>query len=747
MADIALVSLALDSTAVVAGEKQATRALHQVDSAMQRTEKQSAQLNTGLNANVKKSGDSFKHLSDSASRAGASLSSLGGPVGRVAGEMSNLGGQLSSLIDSFGLVGGVAIGAVAAIAAVGAAVTKLSLDGVRLSDNLADLGQALGFSEEQMEKLNAAARLAGEDIGVVERSFAAFEGAIKQGLIDPSGEANNALRKLGIDSKVAVKDTHGAFLNLVRLLPEVAGNFEKVNAARELLGRGTNPLIRLGEEYNRILRLTNKELQDLGFTVDAATNRMNAQSDKALNEMSLKWDNFKRQLASEWAPAIVGALESITQAMRDVKAHAPPASVLGGFGIQGIATGIVQRATAPAQIGAGAGQGGAPGRAALIAAGLVSLPPIPPAGKGGAKAIDLAATISDLNEANRASKAYYDAMKVAAESFYAVQITTFDVYHKELTKLDEQFRQAQVENAGQVQRVLEAQLSTLKSGTDNYKRVEDALNKVKEAAAKLAEEVKITTLPAIDKLIDSFRGLKPPLAAAPPISATRARSVIGTNIPDVDQILGTPTRPRIFAETLATRPRRVFGERDEKLVALDQQFEAIFDGFLISVLTAQKTVGQAFGDLAIGVVDQFAVSFTQELRKSFIDPVIKELSNMLNEMLTGLFSGLSSGGGAKGFFGGVAKGIGKIFGGIFGGGGTLGPGKFGIAGERGPELIFSGSQPMHIAPVTAGSAGNVFNISVGVNAPSGTVDKRTQDQLASQVYNAVTRAQRNLGAR
>jgi hypothetical protein len=49
--------------------------------------------------------------------------------------------------------------------------------------------------------------------------------------------------------------------------------------------------------------------------------------------------------------------------------------------------------------------------------------------------------------------------------------------------------------------------------------------------------------------------------------------------------------------------------------------------------------------------------------------------------------------------------------------------------------------------VTAGSAGNVFNISVGVNAPSGTVDKRTQDQLASQVYNAVTRAQRNLGAR
>ena len=119
---------------------------------------------------------------------------------------------------------------------------------------------------------------------------------------------------------------------------------------------------------------------------------------------------------------------------------------------------------------------------------------------------------------------------------------------------------------------------------------------------------------------------------------------------------------------------------------------------------------------------------------------------MLQKSLQDLFGGLSAGG-LKGVFGGIAKGIGTIFGGFFASGGTLGPGKFGVAGERGPELIFAGNQPMHIAPVTAGSAGNVFNISVGVNAPSGTVDKRTQDQLAATVMNAVKRAQRNEGAR
>ena len=58
MADIALVHLALDSSAVVAGEKQATRALQNVESAMQRSEKQ-------------------------AQRFGSALQGLGGPVGRV----------------------------------------------------------------------------------------------------------------------------------------------------------------------------------------------------------------------------------------------------------------------------------------------------------------------------------------------------------------------------------------------------------------------------------------------------------------------------------------------------------------------------------------------------------------------------------------------------------------------------------------------------------------------------------------
>ena len=318
MADIALVSLGIDSSGVVAGEKQATRALQTVDAAMQRTEKQSAQLNAGLNANVKKSGDSFKAMSDSASRAGASLSSLGGPVGRVAGEITNLGGQIETLTGSFGLMGGAAIAGVAGVAALGSALLKLTLDGIRLSDNLADLGQSLGFSAEQMEKLNAASRLAGEDVGVVERAFATFQGTIKSALLEPTGEAATALRALGINAKAASKDTQGAFLDMLGSLSSVTANFDELTAARDVFGRGTHSLIRTSEEFTRVVDEAH-ECRDGGIWKYAATESARqgaAEADRAINEVSLRMENLKRDLATAWAPSIVSSLDLITAGLK-----------------------------------------------------------------------------------------------------------------------------------------------------------------------------------------------------------------------------------------------------------------------------------------------------------------------------------------------------------------------------------------------------------------------------------------------
>jgi lambda family phage tail tape measure protein len=64
------------------------------------------------------------------------------------------------------------------------------------------------------------------------------------------------------------------------------------------------------------------------------------------------------------------------------------------------------------------------------------------------------------------------------------------------------------------------------------------------------------------------------------------------------------------------------------------------------------------------------------------------------------------GGGGGSWFDDIASGIGSLFGGFFANGGQLGAGKFGIAGENGPEMI---SGPATITPL-GGSTNVTYNI-------------------------------------
>jgi hypothetical protein len=84
----------------------------------------------------------------------------------------------------------------------------------------------------------------------------------------------------------------------------------------------------------------------------------------------------------------------------------------------------------------------------------------------------------------------------------------------------------------------------------------------------------------------------------------------------------------------------------------------------------------------------------------------------ITDAIGGIFGGGGGGGSGQesggGFFDSIASGIGDFFGGWFANGGTLGAGKFGIAGEAGPELI---SGPATITPMGGGS-----NVTFNINA-------------------------------
>ena len=695
MADIALVSLALDSSAVVAGEKQATRALHLVETAMQRTEKQSAQLNAGLNANVKKSGDAFKSLGDSASRAGSALSGLGGPVGRVGGEIASLGGQLETLVGSMGLVGGGAAAAAVGVVALGAALVRLTLQGVAVSDEMGDIAESTGLTIDQVQRLGAAAKLSGEDIGLIERSFRTFQSAITSAVQDPSGEAAQAFATLGINAKKAGEDVGGAFVASIAKLKEFSSTTAGATAASELFGRGIGSLIRSSDNLQKTLGGTRKELEDAGVIAPLAAVEAAGRLDAKINQLNNTWTVFTQNLAGTSIGAIIetslqgslGTLGALLHLFLEIEKNPIARLILLGVGagVSGAGIGFLQggrRPGAPADIGVKELP------VSTTAPGLrVKELPIPV--KAGIFGDPF--KVPDKVKAGRAG---------------------LDKAAQEALRAEQALQKLRLEEARQGSRLMQEQWD---------KDLADLERFAKELNTALVDGLDTTLVGVGRKVAEITKGVPLAVGGAPAIQP--------------GGLVVQPTGPA--AKDIRT----------EEQARIDAQFDAIFDDMLISIITAQKTLGGAFAGLALGIVDIFAAEFTKSLRESFITPLIRDLTDFLSEGLKDLFSGLKGSGGLKGVFGGIVKGIGSIFGGFFASGGTLGPGKFGIAGERGPELIFAGNQPMHIAPVTAGSAGNVFNISVGVNAPSGTVDKRTQDQLAATVMNAVKRAQRNEGAR
>ncbi len=119
---------------------------------------------------------------------------------------------------------------------------------------------------------------------------------------------------------------------------------------------------------------------------------------------------------------------------------------------------------------------------------------------------------------------------------------------------------------------------------------------------------------------------------------------------------------------------------------------------------------------------KFAKTGKFEFRTLINDMLEALLRSRIQELFARIFSGgtaRTQGPGLFDILGSVGKGIKDIFGGFFANGGTLGAGKFGIAGERGPELV---SGPAQITPMTAGA-----EITYNINA----VDARSFQELVA----------------
>jgi len=146
----------------------------------------------------------------------------------------------------------------------------------------------------------------------------------------------------------------------------------------------------------------------------------------------------------------------------------------------------------------------------------------------------------------------------------------------------------------------------------------------------------------------------------------------------------------------------------------------------------------------------FFKGFLSDLNRTLLQYALKDLGisgkggiiDGLFSSIGGLFGG-SGGGSGGGGFGSILSSVGSFFGGFFADGGRLQPGKFGIVGERGPEMAFAGNVPMHIMP-TSGMAPAPITVNMNIQTPDVRSFRQSQGQIAADMARSIERARRNL---
>jgi hypothetical protein len=223
----------------------------------------------------------------------------------------------------------------------------------------------------------------------------------------------------------------------------------------------------------------------------------------------------------------------------------------------------------------------------------------------------------------------------------------------------------------------------------------------------------------------------------------------------------------------------------DKLTQQTQAFSTQIVNLQKNTQTLENTIR---GQLESAFADNFSdlITGAESFQKAFtnmVKSIQKDIANLVSKDLSqaifgtggpagGAAGGLASlfGGGSNGFGflanlfggggasaapasialsqnGGLGGGIGNLVGSLdgFATGGTLSRGNYGIVGENGPELAYSGSKDMHIQPGAGGKGGQSIVNNFTVQAPGGTITRQSQTQAAAEVARQVSIGARRNG--
>lgn len=197
----------------------------------------------------------------------------------------------------------------------------------------------------------------------------------------------------------------------------------------------------------------------------------------------------------------------------------------------------------------------------------------------------------------------------------------------------------------------------------------------------------------------------------------------------------------------------------ERYVKQIERLNQLLQKGAISDVTFERATKKAFEDMegpvkkVKTIADELGLAFTSAFEDAIVGGkglrdilkgieaditriiVRKLVTEPAAEWITGAIKGLGGGGSAGGgFLSGIGDWLSKAFSGWFADGGYIPPGRWGMAGERGPEPVFGGRTGATVRPYSGA-------ITINVSVP-GNTDGRTAQQVAVAAARAVAVAQR-----
>lgn len=250
-------------------------------------------------------------------------------------------------------VGKIALGVVAAVAAIGGAVIKLVLDNAAAADSLMEMSDKTGISVQKLQELSYVGKQVGVDTVTMTGSMARMirnMGTAREG----TGAAADAFKLLGVnvvDSNGQLRDSQTVFQEAIDALAKMPNETERDAAAMAIFGKNAqelNPLIKAGAD--NIAKMTDEAHKNGAVMSDEAVKGL-ADFNDTLDGLKAGLAGTAGTLAAGFLPAFQGiagkAQGYLSQLVEIVKSSNGDLGSAAG-GIAGLITQIVTDAVSAA---------------------------------------------------------------------------------------------------------------------------------------------------------------------------------------------------------------------------------------------------------------------------------------------------------------------------------------------------------------------------------------------------------------